>query len=180
MICAKADALADVNFCAALAKLTAFLAHARLNRRLIGQAVVFCKLPDVFRDFHGAEVRAAHGAEVGVFRSFLREGFVVKLPRGDWIQAKVELVSPAKLEPGFAQGIVSELRPGVPFRKVCCVCRDFVSDDAIFHVLSVRQTEVFLRSDVTEHGAPIPTNHRGTDTARDVVISGRNVRSEGS
>ena len=40
---------------------------------------------------------------------------------------------------------------------------DLVSDDAVFHVFLVGQTEVFFGRDVTKHRRAIPANHRGAD-----------------
>jgi hypothetical protein len=51
---------------------------------------------DVFGDFHRAEVRAAHGAEVRGLCAFLQQGFVVELARGDGVEAEVELIFPAE------------------------------------------------------------------------------------
>src|SRR6185369_16193193 len=48
---------------------------------------------------------------------------------------------------------------------------DFVSDDAVLDVFLVRQSEVFLRSDVTEHGGAEPTDHRSADGAGDVIVA---------
>ena len=66
---------------------------------------------DVLGDFHRAEVRAAHGAEVGGFRAVLGERFVVELAGGFGIEAEVELVLPAEPE----TGLVAVLGVGVAF-----------------------------------------------------------------
>ena len=44
---------------------------------------------DFFRDFHGAELWAAHGAEMDEFGAFLRQGLVVELAGGDRVEAQV-------------------------------------------------------------------------------------------
>ena len=40
---------------------------------------------------------------------------------------------------------------------------DFVGDDAVFHVLLVRQAEMFLGRDVAKHRAAVPADHRRAD-----------------
>ena len=57
-------------------------------------------------DLHAAEFRAAHGAEVGGLVGFLGQGGVVVFAGGFGVQAQVELVLPAELEPGARQGVV--------------------------------------------------------------------------
>ena len=64
------------------------------------------------------------------------------------------------------------------FGEVGGVGGDFVGDDAVFHVLLVRQAEVFLGRDVAEHRAAIPADHRRADAAGDVVVAGRDVGGE--
>ena len=59
---------------------------------------------------------AAHAAEVGTLSSVLGEGLIMKFPRGDGIEAEVELVFPAELEPCLAEGVVAVLGAGVAFR----------------------------------------------------------------
>ena len=56
--------------------------------------------------------------------------------------------------------------------------REFISDDPDFHIVLVRQTEVLLGRHITKHRAPIPTDHRGTDAAGDVVVARSNVRGQ--
>src|SRR5688572_20349412 len=108
---------------------------------------------------------AAHGAEVGGLGAFLREGFIMKFAGGFGIEAEVELIFPTEFETGFAQGIVPELRAGMTFGEVGGVRGNLISDDAVFDVFLVRQAEMFLRRDVTEHCAAIPTNHCGIGAA---------------
>jgi len=66
----------------------------------------------------------------------------------------------------------------VAFRQVGGVRGDLVGDDAVFHVLLVRQAEVFLGRDVAEHRAAIPTDHRRPDAAGDVIVAERDVGGE--
>src|SRR5436190_6470048 len=53
--------------------------------------------------------------------------------------------------------------------------RDLVGDNAVFDVFFIRQTEVFFRRDVAEHGRAVPANHGGADGGGDVIVAGRDV-----
>src|SRR6266567_9434516 len=55
---------------------------------------------------------------------------------------------------------------------------DFVSDDPVFHILFVRKAKVFFRSNVAKHGRTMPSDHRRTDSRRDVIVSRSNVGNE--
>ena len=123
-------------------------------------------------------MRAAHGAEVGGLGAFLRQGFVVELARGHGVEAEVELIFPAEFKAGLAQRVVAVLRAGMALGQVGGVRGNFVGNDAVFHVLLVRQAEVFLGRDVAKHRAAIPANHRRADAAGDVVVPGRDVGGE--
>ena len=82
-------------------ELAGFFFHAFFEGLLFGEALLGGVFADILGDFHRAEVRAAHGAEVGGFRAVLREGFVVEFTRGFGVEAEVELVLPAEFEAGF-------------------------------------------------------------------------------
>ncbi len=88
------------------------------ERLFLGDALFGGVFADVFGDLHRAEVRAAHGAEVGGLGAVLREGFVVELAGGDGVEAEVELVFPAELEAGLAEGVVAVLGAGMAFGEV--------------------------------------------------------------
>ena len=115
---------------------------------------------------------------MGALGTFLREGFVVEFTGGFGVEPEVELVLPAEFEAGFRKGVVAELCAGVAFGEVGGVGGDFVGDNAVFHILLVRQAEVFLGRDIAEHRAAIPTDHGGSDAARDVVVAGGDVGGE--
>ena len=123
-------------------------------------------------------MRAAHAAKMRGFRAFLRQGFVVKFAGGFGVERLVELVFPAEFEARLAQGVVAILRAGMAFGQVGGVRGNFVGDDAVLHILFVRQTQMFLGRDVTKHRATVPTNHRRADAAGDVIVARRNVRRE--
>ena len=120
-------------------------------------------------------MRAAHGAEVGRLRAFLRQRFVVEGARLFGIEAEVELVLPAELEAGLAQRVVAFARAGETLGQIGRVGGDLVGDHALAHVVLVRQAEVLLRRDVAEHRAAEPADHRRADRAGDVVVAGRDV-----
>ena len=109
------------------------------------------------------------------FRRFTRQGFVVVFASGFWIKAEIKLVLPAELKTRFRQHIVAFLRPRMSLRQVSGVRSDLVSDDTLLHIVPVRQSEMFLRGHIAEHGASEPANHRRTDTACDMVIAGSDV-----
>ena len=124
-------------------------------------------------------MRPAHAAEVGALSAVLGEGFVVEGAGGDGVEGQIELIFPAELEAGFAEGVVAVLGAGVAFGEVGGVGGEFIRDDADFDVFLVGQAEVFLRRDVAEHGAAVPADHGGTDAAGDVVVAGGDVGGEG-
>ena len=161
-------------------ELGAFLFQAAFEGFLVGEALFGGVFADVFGDFHAAEVRAAHAAKVGGFGAFLGEGFVVEFAGAIGIEAEVELVFPAEFEAGFAEGVVAKLRAGMALGEVGGVRGDAIGDDAFFHILFVGQAEVFLGSDVAEHGAAKPANHGGANAAGDVVVTGRDVGRKGT
>uniref|UniRef100_A0A0N4ZJL5 NAD-specific glutamate dehydrogenase n=1 Tax=Parastrongyloides trichosuri TaxID=131310 RepID=A0A0N4ZJL5_PARTI len=130
---------------------------------------------DVLADLHAAELGAAHGAEVGGLVRFLGQGGVVVLAGGFRVEAEVELVFPAELEPRLAQRVVADLRARVPLGQVRRVRGDLVGDDAGLDVVLVRQPQVLLGRHVAEHRATEPADHRRTDARGDVVVPRRDV-----
>src|SRR5262245_12763787 len=71
-----------VNLRPDLLEFLRLLPHPRFNRGLFIKSLFRREIADVLRDFHRAEVRAAHRAEVGLFRAFLRQRLVVEFARG--------------------------------------------------------------------------------------------------
>ena len=55
---------------------------------------------------------------------------------------------------------------------------DLIGDDALAHVVLVRQAQMFFGRDVTEHGGAGLGRQRGANSRGDVVIAGRNVRHQ--
>src|SRR3954469_6692759 len=145
--------------------------------RLLLHAALYV-VAHVLRDLHRAEMRPAHRAEVRRLSAFLRQGLVVELARGVGIEAEVELIGPAKLEARLGERVVALLRAGMALREIGGVRRDLVGDDAVLHVLLVRQAEVLLGRHVAQHGGTVPAYHRRADGARDVVVAGRDVGGE--
>ena len=57
------------------------------------------------------------------------------------------------------------------FCKIGGVGGELVCDHAFLNVLFVRQAKMFFWRDVAKHRRAEPSDHRGTDAARDVVIA---------
>src|SRR5713226_1136061 len=70
-----------VELATQLPELPRFLLQSPLNRLLRIEPDRLCVIPDVLGDFHRAELRAAHRAEVRDLGVFRRQRFVVKLTR---------------------------------------------------------------------------------------------------
>ena len=94
---------------------------------------------------------------------FLRQRLVVIFACGVGIEAEIELVLPAEVEPRARQRVVAQLRRRVALGEIGGVRRDLVGDDAFLDVVAVRQAEMLLRRDVAEHGAAEPADHGGAD-----------------
>src|SRR6185369_9897966 len=62
--------------------------------------------------------------------------------------------------------------------EVGCMRCNFISNHSVLYVLFVRQTEMFLWRDVTEHGAAVPADHGRTDGAGYMIVAGRDVGRE--
>src|SRR5690349_13413018 len=83
--------------------------HACAKRIFFAYTLRAGKLPYFLRDLHRAEMRAAHGTEVRDLGAFCRQCFIVVRLRSFRIQRKVELIFPAELKAGLAQGVVTVL-----------------------------------------------------------------------
>src|SRR5215212_2529621 len=102
--------LSLINLRSCCDELRSLLFHTLLQSRLLVQFFLRGVLAHVLRDLHGAEVRAAHRAEVRELCALLRQGFVVIFTRDFRVEREVELVFPAKLEARFRESVVPELR----------------------------------------------------------------------
>ena len=120
-------------------------------------------------------MRATHRTEVGTLRAVLRKRFVVEFACGFRVKAEIELILPAKLEAGLRERVVAVLRPGMALGEIGGMRCDFVSDDAILHILLVRQAEMLLRRHIAEHRAAIPADHGGSNAAGDVIVAGGDI-----
>ena len=92
----------------------------------------------------------------------------------------MELVAPAELVTGLAEGVVADLGAGVSLGEVGGVGGNLVGDDAGAHILPIGQSEVLLGRHVAEHRRAEPANLRGPDGAGDVVVAGRDVGDQRS
>jgi len=100
---------------------------------------------------------------MGDLVGFLRQGLVVEEACRIRVEAEVELVDPAEIEPRARQRVVAQLGCRVALAEIGGVGCDLVGDDAGLDVVAVRQTEMLLRRDVAEHGAAVPADHGSTD-----------------
>jgi len=92
-------------------KLARLFLHAFCERLgVIADAVFLGVIAYVLGDFHRAEMRTAHRAEMRVFGGIFRQGFVVEFLRFFGIEAEVELILPAEFETCFRQRVVARLR----------------------------------------------------------------------
>ena len=117
-------------------------------------------------------------AEVGGLGAFGGEGLVVVLLGGFGVEAEVELVAPAELEPGAAERVVVEPGGGVALGEVGGVGGELVGDDPDLDVVAVGQAEMLLGRDVAKHRGAEPADHRRADAAGDMVVAGRDVGDE--
>ena len=87
-------------------ELRAHLRHPGLGFRLQRLPRIILRrrvLADVVADLHRAEFRAAHGTEMRGLVGLFRQGRVVVFAGGFGVEAEVELVFPAELEPGLSR-----------------------------------------------------------------------------
>src|SRR5262249_55214299 len=117
-----------------------------------------------------------HAAKMGQLGAFLGKSLVMELPRGNGVEAQVELILPAEFEARLAQGIVTNARGGMPFGEVGCVRGNLVGNDSILHILLVWAAERLLGRFVAEQRATVPADHRGADGAGDMVVARRDIR----
>lgn len=78
------------------------------------------------------------------FAGFLWQGFVVPGAGGERVERQVKLIFPAEFKTRFRHRVVADLRAGVAFRQVGGVGGNLVSDQPLFNVFFVRQTEVLF------------------------------------
>ncbi len=79
---APASSRLRVKFCALFHELLRLFFHTAFERFFNGHALFNGVLANVFRDFHGAELRAARAAKVSCFSPVLRKCFfIMELPR---------------------------------------------------------------------------------------------------
>src|SRR5712691_11793262 len=109
----QATSGATVDLAAALPELLRLLLEPLHERcGLLGDAVAGGVVAHVLGDLHRAEVRPAHGAEVGELGALGRQRLVVELARGLRVEREVELVLPAELEAGLTERVVPLARAG--------------------------------------------------------------------
>ena len=115
---------------------------------------------------------------MGRLVGLLGQGFIVKFTGLVRVQGQVELIFPAKLKARLGQGVVPQLGRRMPLGQVGGVSGDLVGDDAIFHIVLARQSQVFLGGDIAQHGRAVPTNHGRAYGRGDVIVAGGDVRRQ--
>ena len=126
---------------------------------------------DILGNAHGTELRPAHGAEMRGLGWFGRQRLVMEFLGCDRVQGQRELVMPAELEARLAQRIIASRGPRVALGQICGVRGDLVGDDAGFHIIPVRQSQMLFGSDVAEHRGAVAGDLGGADGAGDVVVA---------
>ena len=107
-----------INLSAGLFEFDRLVLHAFLQRFFVRNAKTRGVVAHVLGDFHRAEVRAAHGAEVRALVRVLGHGFVVEVARLVGVEAEVELVLPAEFEARLGERVVAQLRARVALGEV--------------------------------------------------------------
>src|SRR5947207_218988 len=148
--CAQDDKTSDllVDLSAGLPELASLLLETDLDRHVLVEPVCPSVLAHVLGDAHAAEMGATHRAEMGHLRRVGRQRLIVVRDRRLGIEREVELVLPAELEPRLGERVVSQIGAGMALGQVSRVGRDLVRDNAVFHVLTIGQTQVLCRGDV--------------------------------
>src|SRR5687768_14263403 len=109
----RSSILLQINGGSGGAELTRLLVHPVLRH-----------LPDLLRELHRAELRAAHRAEMRELGALGRQCRVVIGARRDRVEREIELILPPELETRPRQRVVPRLRPRMSFRQIGGVGRD--------------------------------------------------------
>ena len=103
-LCAKArktNSGLTINFRSPLHKLYCLLFHTPLQCGLFIHALRGGVVAHFLRDFHGAKMGAAHGAEMRDLGGIFGQRFILKIARLVGVEAEIELVFPAEFEARF-------------------------------------------------------------------------------
>ena len=95
-----APVLTQINLPAQRLELLGLLRHPGFGLSPVRRPGTAERVPDLLRNLHGAEFRAAHGAEMGDLVGLFGQGLVVEVAGGFRVEGEVELVFPAEFEPG--------------------------------------------------------------------------------
>lgn len=117
-----------------------------------------------------------------VLGGFFRQGLVVEFLCLFPIEAKVERGIPSEFETRLAERLAERLVAPLIGRLILGEIRgirgirsNLIDDDAVAHVLLVRQVEMFLRRRATQHRRAVPANRRCADRAGEVVVAWRDI-----
>ena len=95
------------------------------------------------------------------------------------IEAQLELLVPVEGVAGTAEFIVAIAGTRAVTSDVGRMGSNLVSDEALAHVLCIREAQVLLRGDVAKHRRAMPTGHRSANGGRDMVVTGGDVGHQG-
>ena len=122
-------------------------------------------------DSHAAPIVATHRTKIGVdIQIFVMEG-----ARRIRIEAEVKMFLPVQGGAGFGQFVIPVAGTGNPQGNVCGVCGNFVGDAALFYIVLFGESQMFFRSDVTEHRGTVIACGGGTNATRNMVIPWKNI-----
>jgi hypothetical protein len=126
----------NVDVSASLLEYLGHLLHAYVRCRALADLALSGVLAQLVGDLHGAELGAAHGAEVSRLSGLLRKRGVVKEACADRVQREIELVGPAELEARAGKRVITEVRHRMAFGEISGVRCDLVCDHALHQTRS--------------------------------------------
>ena len=68
----------------------------------------------------------------------------------------------------------------MPFGNVGSMRGDLIRNDALFDIVSVRESKVLLGGDITKHRSSHPTNHGRANGGCDVIVTRSNIDGQGA
>src|SRR5580693_4062652 len=97
---------------------------------------------------------------------------------GFGIEREFKLFIPIKKETSIGKGVIAVARSRSMPGDISGMRGDFVGQNALLHVFGVRQPEMLLRRDVTQHGSAVPPDHSRANGASNVVVARRDIDHE--
>jgi len=113
-----------------------------------------------------------------IFESFFRQRLIVICLGGFRVERQFELLFPIEREPRARQLVIAVAGAGAMPRDIGRMRGDFIRDQSLLHVLTIRQAEMLLRRYVTQHGRAVPSDHRRADRRGDVIVARCEIRHQ--